>query len=681
MHDPDPILDALDPDQRAVAECVQGPLVVIAGAGTGKTRAITHRIAHAARTGAADPRATLAVTFTTRAAGEMRARLAQLGVEGVQARTFHSAALKQVQYFWPRAYGVELPPVSESRHSLVAEAASRQRLAPETALVRDLGQEVTWAKVSNVTAGEYPALARASGREVSGVEAEVVARVLTEYESVKRLRGVIDFEDILLCTVALLHEHPEVAAQVRERYRHFTVDEYQDVSALQESVLQAWLGDRDDVCVVGDPAQSIHAYAGARPDFLTGFAARHPGARTVRLVRDYRSTPEVVALANRVLGSDTPLVGQRASGPAPVFEGHTTPTEEARAIVAWLQGRAAAGTPWREMAVLFRTNAQSPAIEAALAEAGVPYRVRGSDRFYERPEIRRALRLLAAHAQLRPDDPGAAGVRAVLEGAGWAPEEPGGAGRSREEWESLAALVDLADEVTAEAPEATLADVVAELDERAQRREAPQGQGVTLSTLHAAKGLEWDAVALAGIAEGSVPFVLATTPQALAEERRLLHVGITRAREHLRLSWARTGGPGHFARPMSRFLAGLTPGTTRSAPPRAPRPTGTALTQRCRGCGGSLGSAAERKLGRHEACRPAADETLVQALTAWRAGVAGDGPAFLVLTDATLTAVAERRPRTVGELAAIPGVGQARAHRHARQLLALLAQHPPTPTA
>ena len=687
------ILRALDPDQRAVAECVEGPLVVIAGAGTGKTRAITHRIAHAAHIGAADPRRTLAVTFTTRAAGEMRGRLAELGVEGVQARTFHSAALMQLKYFWPRAYGAELPPLTESRFGMVAEAASRQRLSTETTMVRDLGAEISWAKVSNVTPGGYPAIARASGREVAGTDPAVVARVLNDYEAIKSERGVIDFEDILLCTVALLHDHPEVAAQVRSRYQHFTVDEYQDVSALQQSVLDAWLGDRDDVCVVGDPAQSIHSYAGARPDLLTGFARRHPGATVVRLNRDYRSTPQVVGLANDVLhpphfsgphfsgphfsgkGPQVQLVAQRPDGPAPHFEGHATDADEARAIAGWLQQRSREGIEWREMAVLFRINAQSPAIEAALAQAGVPYVVRGSERFYERPEIRQALRVLAGHAMNTPDDPGLASVRAILISTGWTADPPAGSGQVRERWESLQALADLAAEVAAADPQVSLGGLVTELQERADRQQAPVGQGVTLSTLHSAKGLEWDAVALAGVAEGSIPFSLSQTPEAIAEERRLLYVGITRAREHLRVSWSRSGGPGRSGRRMSRFLVGLTPGTLKESVPsegRASRRRGSALSQRCRVCEESLHTAAERKLGRHESCPSTYDEDLLAALKVWRKEAAEGAPAFVVFTDATLVAIAEAMPTDEDELLDVPGVGPTKLERYGEAVLDLL---------
>ena len=276
--DPELLLAALDPEQREVATALHGPVAVIAGAGTGKTRAITHRIAYGVAVGAYQPTAVLAVTFTTRAAGEMRGRLQQLGARGVQARTFHSAALRQAQYFWPKAYGGEFPSVLDNRMSLVAESASRLRVRVDTARLRDLLGEISWSKVSNTTPEDYPRVAAPLGRTVSGIDPETVARIFTGYEELKRQRGRIDFEDILLCTAALLAEHDEIRVQVQRTYRHLVVDEYQDVSPLQHRLLELWRGDRAELCVVGDPAQTIHSFAGAQADFLTGFGRRHPTA-------------------------------------------------------------------------------------------------------------------------------------------------------------------------------------------------------------------------------------------------------------------------------------------------------------------------------------------------------------------------------------------------------------------
>ncbi|MGO4955773.1 ATP-dependent DNA helicase UvrD2 [Luteococcus sp. Sow4_B9] len=699
--DPSVVLEALDAEQRQVATTFDAPVAVIAGAGTGKTRAITHRIAYGALTGALDPRGVLAVTFTTRAAGEMRSRLHQLGVGSVQARTFHSAALRQIQFFWPRAYGVELPEVTDRRMSLVAEAASRSGLQVDTGLLRDLVGEISWAKVSNVTAGEYPAIARAANRVLAGADPETVARVFTAYETAKRNRGQIDFDDILLCTAALLSEHEDVAMQVRQQYRHFVVDEYQDVSPLQQTVLNLWLGERRDLCVVGDPHQSIHAFAGARADFLTGFAVAHPGTRVIRLVRDYRSTPQVVDLANKVMAprraaqlaahaagtagslQGVNLVAQQPSGPAVEFGSHPEEAEEARAIAEWLTARHGEGVEWREMAVLFRINAQSPVLEAALSERRIPYLVRGSDKFYERPEIRQALAQLRAAVRAEPEGPGLPLLKDVLAGVGWSQEPPEGSGSVREKWESLNALVDLAHDIAVDNPEHGLVELVGALNERAALQEAPVSQGVTLGTLHASKGLEWDAVALFGMQEGTLPFVLATTPEQLDEEKRLLYVGITRARRHLRISWSRSRTGGRGNRGPSRFLDGLTPAAVAQAAEQAATPRRrnrrSAQSQTCRVCHKSLGTGAERKLGRHEGCPSDIDEELLARLKAWRlrTAQAASLPAFVIFTDATLVAVAESRPRTEQDLLRIAGIGRSKLERHGADLLALVAGESP----
>lgn len=690
MTSPDAILDALDPEQREVATALAGPTVVIAGAGTGKTRAITHRIAYACATGRYDPRAVLAVTFTTRAAGEMRGRLATLGVRGVQARTFHSAALRQVRYFWPRAYGTELPRVAEGRMGLVAEAAGRLRVGVDTAALRDLVGEISWAKVSNVTASDYAALAAVAGRQVAAVDPATVARVFAGYEDIKRERGVIDFDDILLCDAALLSEHPQIAAEVRGQYRHFVVDEYQDVSPLQEALLGLWRGESRDLCVVGDPAQTIHSFAGAQSRFLTSFSRRFPGATRIELVRDYRSTPQVVGLANKVMrgaGEGVQLRAQRDAGPEPEFVEAANEPDEAAAVADWLAGLAARGVEYREMAVLFRINAQSPPLEAALSARGIPYLVRGAERFFERPEVRQALTALRAEANLNPDAldhqdlDAVARVRAVLARVGWSEEAPEGAGAARERWESLAALAAAAEDIAAEAAEAgveqpSLANIVEEFDLRAESQHAPVAHGVTLSTMHSAKGLEWDAVALFGIHEGTVPFVLATTPPQLAEERRLLYVGITRAREHLRVSWSRGRSGTHGTRSASRFLDGIRPQVTvaPSSGPTRRRSRSSALSATCRVCGLHLASPAERKLGRHEDCPSSYDEATLESLKTWRKERAQEQsvPAYCVFTDATLVAIAEARPASERELIKISGVGKAKIEKYGPDVITII---------
>ena len=698
-RDAEALLEGLDPEQRTVATALRGPVAVVAGAGTGKTRAITHRIAYGVATGVYRPTAVLAVTFTTRAAGELRGRLSQLGAVGVQARTFHSAALRQLQYFWPRTYGGELPSVLDNRMSLVAEAAGRLRVSVDTARLRDLVSEIAWAKVSNVGPDDYARLARHHERNVASIDPETVQRIFTGYEHVKRDRGRIDFEDILLCTAAMLSDYEEVADTVRRTYRHLVVDEYQDVSPLQEALLTLWRGAGQELCVVGDPAQTIHSFAGAQPEFLTGFARRFPGASVLELTRDYRSTPQVVGCANRIMAvtgaAALTLQAQRPAGPEVSFAEAGDEAAEAAATADWVVAQAAAGVDYREIAVLYRINAQSPPLEQALAQRQVPYLVRSGERFYERPEVRQTLLLLRNQARAldEADQAGLDGfgsaleqVTALLTSLGWTAQPPEGAGAVRERWESLAALLSVAQDLTAEATasassQLTLADVSAELDRRAEAQHVPVAQGVTLSTLHSAKGLEWEAVALLGVHEGSLPFVLATSPQQVAEERRLLYVGVTRAKRALRVSWSRTRNGGGNARKPSRFLDPVLPESLRARAAATPtarrgRGRGTVLSVHCRSCGGGLADAAERKIGRHLGCPATFDEATVDRLREWRRREAGEQklPAYCVFTDATLIAIAESRPRTEAELARVQGLGAVKIDKYGQQVLSIIKE-------
>lgn len=586
----DALLDALDPEQRAVATALRGPVCVLAGAGTGKTRAITHRIAYGIRTGVYRPGNVLAVTFTARAAGEMRTRLRGLGATGVQARTFHAAALRQLGFFWPKVVGGAPPRIVEQKAQVVAEAARRVGLSVDRVSVRDLASEVEWAKVSLVTADEYEKAVAAIGRPVpSGQDPQAVARLMTAYEQVKAERGGIDFEDVLLLLSAMLSERRDVAAEVREQYQYFVVDEYQDVSPLQQFLLDQWLGGRHELCVVGDPSQTIYSFAGATPYHLTTFATAHPGATVVRLVRDYRSTPQVVSLANQVIdatrraGGPAPLElrAQRPDGPEVRYTAYDDDEAEATGIAHAVARLVRTGVRPSEIAVLYRTNAQSEAFEEALATAGVAYQVRGGERFFARRDVRDALVLLRGGARSAdPQVPMPETVRDILRTVGWAPEPPAARGAARERWDAMQALVTLADELAAHGRESDgrtplLPDLVAELDERASAQHAPTVEGVTLASLHAAKGLEWDAVFLAGLSEGLLPTSLADTSAAVAEERRLLYVGITRAREHLHLSYARSRLPGGRPnRVRTRFLDGVWPDgrrRPRGRPHDAPR--------------------------------------------------------------------------------------------------------------
>ncbi|MGX7757527.1 ATP-dependent DNA helicase UvrD2 [Streptomyces angustmyceticus] len=703
----DGVLDGLDPEQREVATALHGPVCVLAGAGTGKTRAITHRIAYGVRAGILQPASVLAVTFTARAAGEMRGRLRQLGAGGVQARTFHSAALRQLQFFWPKAVGGEVPRLLERKIQLVAESAARCGLRFDRNELRDVTAEIEWSKVTQTVPADYPAAVVKAGREAPRDPAEI-AQVYGTYEQLKRERGSIDFEDVLLLTVGVLQDRHDIAEQVRAQYQHFVVDEYQDVSPLQQRLLELWLGDRDNLCVVGDASQTIYSFTGATPDHLLNFRTRHPNATVVKLVRDYRSTPQVVHLANALLTQAKgraaeqrlELVSQREAGPEPGYTEYADEPAEAEGTARRIRDLIASGVPASEIAVLFRINAQSEVYEQALADAGVPYQLRGAERFFERPEVREAGVKLRGAARFGGNDallddaldlPSE--VRAVLSDMGWASRPPAGSGAVRDRWESLAALVRLAEDFAKARPAATLADLVAELDERANAQHAPTVEGVTLASLHAAKGLEWDAVFLVGLTEGMMPITYAKSDEQIEEERRLLYVGVTRARLHLGLSWSLARSPGGRAsRRASRFLSGLRPGSGAAAGRRTPgavsggveRGGGTAAVARrprhrsparCRVCNKTLTDAGEMKLMRCEDCPSELDEGLYERLCEWRAGQAARSrqPAYCVFTDKTLMAIAEAVPGTEAELAVISGVGRRKFDRYGSDVLAICA--------
>ncbi len=691
----DSVLAGLDPEQREVAAAPLGPMCVLAGAGTGKTRAITHRMAYGVHSGAYQAQRVLAVTFTARAAGEMRTRLRGLGVAGVQARTFHAAALRQLHFFWPQAIGGAAPEVLSWKAPVVGEAASRLRMQFDRVAIRDLASEIEWAKVNLLTPETYAAAARSRGRDPAGLDGTAMARVFETYEECKTQRGVMDFEDVLLITAGILGEREDIARAVRGQYRHFVVDEYQDVNALQQRLLDLWLGERQDICVVGDPAQTIYSFTGATPEHLLGFPHRFPQAQLVRLVRNYRSTPQIVGLANLVVrsaarASTSPaaasyveLQSQAEPGPSPTLTEHPDDPAEARAVAGEVARLIDGGHPASEIAVLFRTNAQSESFESALADAGVAYLVRGGERFFSRAEVKQAVLLLRGAA--RSDDgskPLPDLVRDVLGGAGWTPAAPGSGGALRERWESLSALAGLSDDLVATNPQARLPDLVRELDERASAQHAPAVQGVTLASLHAAKGLEWGVVFLVGCSDGLMPISMAEGAAAIEEERRLLYVGMTRARTELRLSWAAARTPGGRAsRRPSRFLDATAAvlGAGARSTPKKPSAKARALTAAtpvsCRGCGVELASAARRKVGRCDDCPPTYDETTYAALRTWRLAVAKaqSVPAYVIFTDATLTAVAEARPTKLTELAQIAGVGATKLDRFGGAVLAILA--------
>ena len=541
----DSILAALDADQRAVAIATRGPVCVIAGAGTGKTRAITHRIAYAAAIGTMDPQKVLALTFTAKAAGEMRARLRTLGVPTVAARTIHSAALKQLLYFWPSVFGGRTPDLMTTKTGFLTEAINRAGLssslrATNRELMRDIASEIEWAKVSQVTPVDYiDQVGRRSQKP--RVLPEQMVQIYTAYESIKKQELAIDFEDVLLLCAAMLEEEREVRERVQDQYRYFTIDEYQDISPIQQRLINAWLGTRQDICVVGDPAQTIYSFAGATPIFLNSFTQRFPETEVIRLTTGYRSTPEITFAANSLLRAGTmgqELVAFNGHGSKPMVSGYSDEASEIRGVMAEITQLMSTGTAPQEIAILARTNAQLKGAEKAMLAANIPYQVRNTERFFERREIRDFLKQVR-QASVIP-----------TEGSGWIDElrslaQPYLTG---EAIDGIAALLHLARELESDdnfSPK-TLRGYLREVEDRVQQNNPPTMPVVTLATLHAAKGLEWERVFLIGASDGQLPLANSSGDVALDEERRLFYVGITRAKADLHISYR--GAPSQFLR-------------------------------------------------------------------------------------------------------------------------------------
>lgn len=669
---PDRLLEGLNEAQREAVSITRGPLAIIAGAGSGKTRVISHRAAYAIETGVTKPDQVLLVTFTEKAATEMVERMASLGHRGVMARTFHATALSQLRHFWPSRHDEQpAPQILEAKWRILAPLARGLPGGYRFTTVKDLAETIEWAKVRRIEPDRWAA----EGGDRAPIPPDLFARLYADYERAKARRGVIDFEDMLVETVRLLETDVGAAALVRSRKTWFSVDEYQDTNPLAERLLELWLGASRDLAVVGDPDQTIYTFTGATPDYLLDFERRHPGARVVSLVENYRSSPEILELANRLVASGgvirSPLVATRPSGARPRITAYRDAEAERAAIVGVIRTEVADGTEPGEIAILVRINAQLPELEQALTRAGIAFRVRGQ-RFFARPEVREARRLLgsgdlsmtgsmlvAAISRLFQERLGFGAQPAGRAGAaGAASADDGGGDEARERAASLELLVSIVEDLAAANHRLAIADVLAELGRRDAEESSGATAGVTLLTYHRAKGLEWDVVFLPALEDGLLPIRQAKHDHEIDEERRLLYVGITRARRRLQLSWAarRTGAGGtESQRRPSPFLVTIDDPAARTG--RSTRATRVRV----------LPGAPDVKPRRTRD-----DESpLMAALRAWRLETArSDGvPGYVVAPDSLLVELADRRPTTIAALRRIKGMGPSRLARYGEEIL------------
>lgn len=534
MSETGALLAGLDAQQREAAEALRGPVCIIASAGSGKTRTISHRIALGIERGYFAANRVLALSYTNRAASSLRLRLRQLGAGEVAVRTFHSAALAQIQFFWPQLTDSQAPRLLASKFELVAEATkiAGSKIAPASII-----NELEWQKYTLTSDEQYQL---AQGRSIESGEYLAVRSI---YEQLKLDRMLLDWEDVLLVALGMVHAEPRVSEYLRSQYRYFTVDEYQDISPLQQALLEAWLGDRAELCVVGDPRQTIYSFAGAQSSFLTDFERRFEDSTIIELNRNYRSSPEIVEFSKRILADDTIESVQAPGLPVAIEQTREAPERIAELIAEEL----AAGVSESDIAVLTRVNSQLKLISAALSLRGIKTQTRGTGTFFKRSEVTQAYTLLRAlQTQVETEEPLFARVSAALTSIGWSSQP-----KDDDSWRSLNWFFEVLDEL---GDEASLEAYLRELEERQRSQHEPTAQAVTLATVHSAKGLEWQSVYLLSVNEGSYPIFQAKSEAEIAEERRLLYVAATRAKRTLRLFVDST-------KPASRFLSDFGPGT------------------------------------------------------------------------------------------------------------------------
>ena len=580
------LLQDLDDAQKAVVETLEGPVVIYAGAGSGKTRALTYRIANGVLNKLFDPTKVLALSFTTRAADEMALRLASLGIRNVATRTFHSAALRQLKYFWPIAIGGTMPIIIENKYKVLDAALKNKKLK-----IREVISEIEFAKTN-----------RMDPESLSNLD---FADAYQDYINFTDKNNLIDFEDVLMLLVAIFEDRPDLLSEVQQTFEFFSVDEYQDVNPLQQNLLDLWLGANENICVVGDIAQTIYSFAGAKAKYLEEFPHKYPNAAIFRLNRNYRSSFEIVDFANSLLAqmpSSKSSVGSlfptRAKNEVVKINSLSNDFEEAKMITQEISQLLENGVEPKNIAVLSRVNAQLELLASQLESENIEFYMQTNERY-------------SLKSRLEPK--------------------------------------------------------------------------ITLASIHATKGLEWDHVFVLGVSDGYLPFIQAETQDEINEELRLLYVATTRAKENLYLSWAKSRDSDSGERVISRFLnqknkinvaIDETVYTTISRKNEI-----TKDLMRCKNCEKPLVSGSEVILQRCKNCPSKLPSEYLLAAKKWRAeqAIIENLPEFLIFSDASLEAFVEAifEVKSESEFLKIVGVDEVKFGKYFDELSTVLAQVEP----
>ena len=678
-----PLLDGLDENQRLAVEAVRGRVAIIATAGSGKTRVITNRIANAIETKTHSAEHGLALTFTNKAANEIRARLSRLKVAPVAAATFHATALRQLSHFWPQVIGGNMWNVISTKSSLIEQAAASAGVTLKDYTRRTVISEIEWAKSSGLDIEHYLKL----DRKTDEVTAAMVADIWTRYSDLTKRNNVLDFEDILQLNLGLLSSFPDVLQQVRQRYTWFTVDEFQDVTPLQNALLQLWVGNRNELCVVGDPAQTIYTFAGASANFLKDFKQNHPETLQIELNRTYRCPEQICTVANSLMSSSaTPsfMVSAKSDEGAVRLQHYVDEKSEAQEIANRIAELIKSGVDAREIAVLLRINSMSNEFEAVFDALNIPYTMRGITKFFERPEVKQVLLDLRVGSYINSDISMLNAVKKIAELHGWSEQPKHSSETARSRWESLSALVNVAVDLVSQKSDATLEDYFAEIAHRTNENHDPQAAAVTITTIHTAKGLEWEYVFVPSVVEGILPFDPVRSPGTIEEERRLLYVALTRAKIAVEISTTRSR-LGYNNAP-SRFLGSITTTSeafiapTKLASVSLPAERKEFKVTKCRFCGQGVTATREVKLQKCKKCEakiqaPEFSDSIKAGLNSWREDFAKQVNLlpWAVLSNIAVEVLAEFQPKTIEELVEINAIPTFQVDEQGEEILMIIA--------